>query len=316
MIWARTKLIHWVLLAGLLVVVTILVLIWSSRGLGLPNPGDVHRPVSELGQNSARDRDVAITRFLLICLDSLARGNMRRAIAACDSVAAIDPNNVTALKLRGNAYLISGHGQMAADDFSHAIQISPKDPEAYRLRAGAYAAQYRDAPALADYDRAISLAPDNPINFQLRGYFYQIRNKFSLAIADFTSAIALQPNLAAAWNSRCWTRAVAGADLTKALADCNRSLELSAVNANTWDSRGLVYLRMGKYAQAIADYSNALRKSPGLASSLFGRAAAKLRINDRTAAKDLAAAKAIEPGVEARFLSYGIKLRANGPSGT
>ena len=51
-------------------------------------------------------------------------------------------------------------------------------------------------------------------------------------------------------------------------------------------------------------------------TSLFGRAVAKLRINDRTAPRDLAAAKAIRPGIEAEFLGYGIKLRANGPPGT
>jgi hypothetical protein len=41
-----------------------------------------------------------------------------------------------------------------------------------------------------------------------------------------------------------------------------------------------------------------------------------LRINDRTAPKDLADAKAIQPSIEAEFSSYGIKLKANGPLGT
>jgi tetratricopeptide (TPR) repeat protein len=316
MIATRGRLIHWIALTGLLVIVTIAVLVWSSHGLSYPNPADIRSPVSRLGQNSERDRSVVITRYLLLCLDSLSRGKMDRAIASCDAALGLDPKNVTAFKLRGNANLQSGRSQQAVADFTRAIRISTRDAEAYRFRAGAYSAQHQDRLALADYSSAMALTPDNTVNFQLRGYFYQIRNHYRLAIADFSTAIAMQPRLAAAWNSRCWTRAVAGIDLTKALADCNRALELAPANANAWDSRGLVYLRMGRYRAAIADYSNALAHSPRLATSLFGRGAAKLRISDRTAYKDIAAAKAIEPGIEVQFLSYGVKLRANGPSGT
>jgi tetratricopeptide (TPR) repeat protein len=190
------------------------------------------------------------------------------------------------------------------------------DAEAVRFRAGAYAQQRRDGLALADYDSAIALTPDNPLNFQLRGYYYQVRGKYRLAIADFSTAIAIQPSLAAAWNSRCWSRAVSGIDLANALTDCNRALKLAPANANVWDSRGLVFLKLRRYGSAISDYNTALAHDPRLASSLFGRGAAKLQLNDHSAARDIAAAKAIEPAIETRFLSYGIRLRAIGPSGT
>lgn len=310
------RLIHWVLLAGLLIAATLAVLMWSTHSVSYPNPADQRRPVDRLSQNSAQDRDMALTRFLLLCLDALSKGKTDSAVSYCTHVTDLDPKNATAYKLRGNAYLHSRRPQQAVDDFTRAIKFVPGDADTYRFRGNAYVALKRDVLALADYDRAIILTPDNPINFQLRGYLYQIRSKFRLAIADFSTAIAMQPRLAAAWNSRCWTRGVAGIELPAALADCDRAIALQPANANAWDSRGLVLLRLGQYRGSIENYSKALKRDPRLATSLFGRAVAKLRINDRTAPRDLAAAKAIRPGIEAEFLGYGIKLRANGPPGT
>jgi tetratricopeptide (TPR) repeat protein len=310
------RLIHWALLAGLLIAATLIVLVWSTHSVSYPNPADARRSVDQLSRNGTRDREFAVTRLLLLCLDDLSKGDNGGAVAQCSSVTIIDPQNVTAYKLRGNAYLHSRRPQQAVEDFTRALTLSPADADTIRFRANAYAAQKRDALALADYDRAIILTPDNPINFQLRGYLYQIRGKYHLAIADFSTAIAMQPRLAAAWNSRCWTRGVAGVDLAGALADCDKSIALAPSNANAWDSRGLVLLKLGRYRDSIGSYTNALKREPKLVTSLFGRAVAKLRIGDRTAPKDLADAKAIQPGIEAEFLRYGIKLKANGPPGT
>ena len=310
------RLIHWVLLAGLLTAAALIVLVWSTHGVGYPNPADARRSVDQLSQNGARDREFAVTRLLLLCLDDLSKGDNSGAVTHCSSVTNIDPQNVTAYKLRGNAYLHSRCPQQAVEDFTRALTLSPADADTIRFRANAYVAQKRDALALADYDRAIILTPDNPINFQLRGYLYQIRGKYRLAIADFSTAIEMQPRLASAWNSRCWTRGVAGIDLAAALSDCDKAIALAPSNANAWDSRGLVFLKLGRYRDSIESYSTALKRDPRLATSLFGRAVAKLRINDRTAPKDLADAKAIQPGIEAEFLGYGIRLKANGPPGT
>ena len=68
----------------------------------------------------------------------------------------------------------------------------------------------------------------------------------------------LQPANVAAWNSRCWTRAVIG-QLQAALSDCNEALRLRPDFANALDRRGFVHLQSGRYDHAIADYDAALR---------------------------------------------------------
>jgi len=306
---------HWLALTALFLIAITVVLLWSAHGLGYRNPKDIRRPVNEIVRLSAAERDAAVVRDSLLCLDLLSKTKPAKAIKYCDLALELDPKNITALNLRGNVHLSLGENPRAISDFSRAIELSSHDPEAYRFRAHAYAVQHIDRLAIADYDRAVSLAPADPINVELRGHFYQERMRYALAIADFTTVIALRPGLARAWNSRCWTRMLSGRNLGAALSDCNTAIQLDPVQANAFDSGGFVLLRMNRFRPAVASFSEALRRQPKLASSLFGRAIAKLRLHDLTAPKDLAAAKLIEPDIESRFLRFGIKVPTTGQSG-
>src|SRR5579862_9266913 len=201
---------HWLALAVLFLVACAVVLLWSTRGLGRHDPNDARRALNEIARLSGAEYDAARLRYSLLCLDSLSKSEPRKAIAYCDWALALDPKNLTALNLRGNAYLSLGESAKAVADFSRAIELSSSNPEAYRFRARAYAMQHLDRLAIADFNRAIALAPADPINVELRGHFYQERRRYALAVADFTSVIALRPKLARAWNSRCWTSLLSG----------------------------------------------------------------------------------------------------------
>ena len=114
------------------------------------------------------------------------------------------------------------------------------------------------------------------------------------------------PNLKAVWSGRCWTRAILGA-LQAALEDCNRALQ-GATNAATYDSRGLIYLKMGQLDAAIEDYNAALRFEPKLASALYGRGLAKLRKGDKTGSDtDLSTAQTIQANIGDDFVRYGVQ---------
>ena len=201
---------HRFALAVLLLTAIVVVLLWSARGLGYRDPKELLRPTSEIARLSASERVVAHTRFLLLCLDSLSKARPREAVGYCNLALAVDGKDATALNLRGNAHLFLAENTKAIADFTKAIELSPHDPEAYRFRAHAYAVQHLDRLAIADFNRAIALAPADPINVELRGHFFQERGSYALALADFSAVIALRPGLARAWNSRCWTRMLAG----------------------------------------------------------------------------------------------------------
>jgi tetratricopeptide (TPR) repeat protein len=114
----------------------------------------------------------------------------------------------------------------------------------------------------------------------------------------------------------CWARATLGgngsANLQLALADCNKSLELdrtgsSFENPATRGNRGLIYLKLGRFAEARSDYDAMLTMFPSMPRGLFGRGVAKRRLGDRRGGDaDIAAAKAQDPNVAREFASWGV----------
>jgi hypothetical protein len=59
--------------------------------------------------------------------------------------------------------------------------------------------------------------------------------------------------------------------------------------------------------KAIADYDAALRLDPKRATALYGRGTAKLKKGDAGGADDIAAARAIRPGIGSMFDQSGVQ---------
>src|SRR6266702_4148456 len=93
-----------------------------------------------------------------------------------------------------------------------------------------------------------------------------------------------------------------------ALEDCNKALQLKPDDGATYDSRGLIYLKMGQLDAAIDDYNSALRFEPKLASALYGRGLAKLGRGDKTGGDtDISTAKTIQADIGDDFMRYGVQ---------
>ena len=96
--------------------------------------------------------------------------------------------------------------------------------------------------------------------------------------------------------------------LQAALEDCDRALGAGINNAASYDSRGLIYLKMGRLDAAIEDYGFALRIESKLASALYGRGLARLRQGDKAGGEtDITAAETIQPGIGDDFARYGVR---------
>jgi tetratricopeptide (TPR) repeat protein len=237
------------------------------------------------------------------------RSSPDRQISGCtaliESDGATTPALVTAHNNRGNAYAARGDFNRAILDYDQSIKLNSNYARAYNNRGVAYQKKGEYSRAINDFDEAIRLNPNNSNAFANRAETYSYTGDYALSVRDYDEAIRLRPMSDMLWNGRCWARIMLG-ELPAALADCNEALRLEP-RAATFDSRGLGYLKMGKWDLAVDDYNSALRLDPKLASALYGRGLAKLKKGDTIGGNvDIGAAKKLETNIGASFARYGV----------
>jgi len=211
-------------------------------------------------------------RFLASCLVRFALGDLKGAEETCGEAIALDPGRAEAFKLRGYVYLLEQRYEHANADFRTAMRLKPSDDQ-----------------AVAGYAQSLS-----------------DMGRYSAAVAEFHKALALAPEKPAYWNSLCWSQAATGKGLEDALTACNKALRIEPDAAAAYNSRGLVHLRMQRFAKAIADYRQALRLSLDQPSARFGLGLARLFKGDRAGAQDIRQARELEPRIDQLFVGMGV----------
>lgn len=78
---------------------------------------------------------------------------------------------------------------------------------------------------------------------------------YTHAIEDADRAATYIEKITNVQHARCWTRALANVELDVALAACNRSFEINWSDTNTFNARGLVYLRLENWEAAYNDFN-------------------------------------------------------------
>jgi tetratricopeptide (TPR) repeat protein len=206
---------------------------------------------------------------------------------------------------RGVGYRLKGDYDRAIADYNQAIKLNAKFASAYNNRGVAYDKKGDYDRAILDYDQAIKLRPSAEGYFN-RGNAQLGKAHYDRAIDDYNQAIKLKADFAAAFDNRCWARAVVGI-LKQALADCNEALRLMPNNTATLDSRGFVFLKMTHFDAAVSDYDAALRINPKLAFALYGRGLARLKNEDPSGEADIAAAKTLQADIAEEYARYGMQ---------
>jgi tetratricopeptide (TPR) repeat protein/predicted aspartyl protease len=233
-----------------------------------------------------------------------------KAIDDLTQAATLAPNDPQYLYERGLAYAANRQPFLAMQDFDAALKLKPDDVPALVARAEMRLGGRDKAGAILDLDAANRLAAKEADVRLTLGGVYLSADEFNEAVHQFDLWIEAHGDdsrMALALNQRCWTRAQAGTDLRKALADCNGALRLNGKLAAALDSRGLVRLRLGDNDGAIADYDLALRLEPKLAWSLYGRGLARLKKGLTAEGRsDIAAATELQPKLPERAKARGI----------
>jgi tetratricopeptide (TPR) repeat protein len=255
-----------------------------------------------INSNWYQHRDLAVLYFDRSTLLN-EKGDAPAGLADLDAAMKAWPDIVNFVINRAVGYIHEKKFGLAVVDLTHAAQTHSNSFPILANRAVAYMHLRDFDNAAKDSGAALAIKPDSVPALLTHGRIASALGDTATALKDFEYVQQLQPNDAGAYNSSCYTRALVKLDLeTRALPDCQKALALDPGDQYILDSRGLVYLLLGRYDDAIADYNAVLAKDAKNPNSLYGRGLAKRQKGDTAGASaDIAAAEALLPGISEKF---------------
>jgi len=255
-----------------------------------------------------------------------AEGRYAEAVVSYSVALRLDPSEVQALAGRAEAYYQIGRWDRSLADYRAFKTAMPSNdrglygelraltrlgrtdevrtligeeledtPENYWALKQLFALgkqENRMTEALAALDAGLAASPDNFGLLSMRGEARAFAGQDDGARADFDTMRGLAAGDPLLMNNVCWSQGGSGFDLEQALADCD--IAVSSGQAGVIDSRAIVLLQLERYADAKADYDQALSAAPNLSPSLYGRGLARLALGDAGGAEDLAKAKTLD----------------------
>ncbi|UCB48645.1 MAG: tetratricopeptide repeat protein [Deltaproteobacteria bacterium] len=108
-----------------------------------------------------------------------------------------------------------------------------------------------------------------------KGAVYHNRGQLSKAIAEYNKAIEINPEYAPAYNNRGFAYIGKG-QYDQAISDFNKAIEINPEFAMAYNNRGYAYGVKGQYDQAISDSNKAIELNPKLAMAYNNRGLAYL----------------------------------------
>ncbi len=248
-----------------------------------------------------------------------ARGDLDRARMDFNEAVRINPRIAAYFIDSGNRHRNLGFKNkrqfdLAIANYDSAIDLDPVSARAYAERALAHLHKEGVDRAIEDYDRAVALDPNFTDAWLNRGNMYRNKREYDRAAADYDRALAslsaddetVKFKRATIFDSRCFARGHLN-QLEAALKDCDEALNLQPHTAR--HNRAAIYIRLGRFDDAIAEYNVNLKILPRDSSSIYGRGLARLRKGDAAGGKaDIDAALSIDPNAGRGFHAwYGIE---------
>lgn len=167
----------------------------------------------------------------------------------------------------GKTKLLAGALSDAIVDLTAAIDSGAASVDAYILRGEAYMQSGDYENALADFDTALSKDPANAVAYYDRSLLNTRLENYGAALNDINNALAANSSnptqvlqmrdlYAKRGQLNLWTKNWQGA-----VADYTNSLSYpdGVINPTVYADRAEAYTALGQYADAINDYSSAVR---------------------------------------------------------
>jgi tetratricopeptide (TPR) repeat protein len=225
-------------------------------------------------------------------------GNEQEATRFLDAAIRLKPEYAIAYYKRGNAYRDMDKASEALDNYTQAIHHDSSMTSAYLNRGITYRYLGQSQRALEDLTSGIESNPQMAAVWIERALTYNGLEQHEQAVADFTQAIRILPTDGEAWAWRgmshghlhqwqqswrdcesgirlgtrpselapvyaCTGRALAQMnDYIGAISELDRSIELDATSAITYQNRGWALEQTGRIEDALRDYDKGIELDP------------------------------------------------------
>jgi clan AA aspartic protease (TIGR02281 family) len=273
-------------------------------------PSDSEKPDAGTAADGNGAKPMTAADYALRGQARLSRGEPRAAVADLDEAIRLAPDQAAYHVARARARVANQQPNSALDDLDKSLGLDPKNVDALLLRAELRFVHKDLKGATVDVTAASALAPARSTQARAVAHLYVQLDRPAAALPMLDDWIDLHRNdalLGLALNERCWARALSNQMLDDALKDCRKAIRHDGEKPAYLDSLGMVRLRLGQYAESIKAYEQALAQNPRSAWSRYGLGLAKIRSGQTDAGRaDLAAARALDPEIEARATTFGL----------
>jgi tetratricopeptide (TPR) repeat protein len=213
----------------------------------------------------------------------LMQGKFEEAVADLDESIKIEPEEAATHEARGVALLALKKLDEAKESLSKAIELNPDAPLPYMHRGRVKAEQKDFADALVDMNKALNLEPENVAARFFRARLHQQQGNKKEARDDLDVLLKSRPGMAAALELRAVVAAGSG-DFQTAITDFEELLKLSPDNAELLTQIGLLYQADKKPTAAIEKFTQALEHDKKILFALRGRADSYLSVGKQAEA--------------------------------
>ena len=206
-----------------------------------------------------------ISRLTTDALTAYKTGNYD--VAVNDFTRLIQLHETDAYLGRGMAYGKKMQYEQGIADLTEAIWRRPSEI-AFKSRGNIYARQNDHVNAAADYSEAIKLNPTNADLYELRAIEFLCQKNFDAAYIDCNTALLFLADIAETNQMVVdvyLNRALALREKNekeRSLADFNKVLQLEPQNGIALTCRGVLFMRSGKYDNALKDFKDSIRFKP------------------------------------------------------
>jgi tetratricopeptide (TPR) repeat protein len=221
-----------------------------------------------LANRTIENSDHAATAYMFLAQAKFQQKDYLSATTACDKVIALRPRSSDGYALRANIYAKIQQFEQALADAEKAIRLNPHCYAAYITKSACLLDQEKLTQTVETCDQAISIIPEAAEAYINRGLAHSRQGMLTEALSDFNAALDLDANNAILLNNRgCVWR-----DMNceqKAIEDFKRAAAVSHTFALPYTNMAELYLRQGRYEEAIDCCDASLSRAPAARAYLI-----------------------------------------------